>query len=136
MAGYAQAAPAISENSRVSTRGRLESIPVITAKQLISAGPGSAVLGESAGGARYVALRVAGDSMVPDVIEGDTVVIDLEQSQPDPGAIVVAVVADHVYVKRLRRPGGGRARLQSADGSLLPGSPQQTFRVVQIRRDV
>ena len=74
--------------------------------------------------------------MVPDVLEGDTVVIDLEQSQPDPGAIVVAVVSDQVYVKRLRRPGGGRARLQSADGSLLSDSPEQTFRVVQIRRDL
>jgi len=59
-----------------------------------------------------------------------------EQSQPDPGAIVVAVVSDQVYVKRLRRPGGGRTRLQSADGSLLADSPEQTFRVVQIRRDV
>jgi phage repressor protein C with HTH and peptisase S24 domain len=109
---------------------------VVTAEQLVSAGPGAAVLGESSGGARYVALRVAGDSMVPDVLEGDTVVIDLEQSQPDPGVIVVAVVSDQVYVKRLRRPGGGRPRLQSADGSLLSDSPEQTFRVVQIRRDL
>jgi phage repressor protein C with HTH and peptisase S24 domain len=108
----------------------------VTAEQLVSAGPGAAVLGESSGGARYVALRVAGDSMVPDIIEGDTMVIDLEQSQPDPGAIVVGVVADEVYIKRLKRPGCGRARLQSANGALLADSPEQTFRMVQIRRDV
>jgi len=136
LAGYAQAALPESPSTRARARGRLDGIPVITAEQLVSAGPGAAVLGESSGGARYVALRVAGDSMVPDVLEGDTVVVDLEQSQPDPGAIVVAVVTDQVYVKRLRRPGGGRARLQSADGSLLADSPEQTFRVVQIRRDL
>ena len=133
LAGYAQHAEPASDGG---SRGRLDGIPVITAEQLVSAGPGAAVLGESSGGARYVALRVAGDSMVPDVLEGDTVVIDLEQSQPDPGAIVVAVVSEQVYVKRLRRPGGGRPRLQSADGSLLSDSPEQTFRVVQIRRDL
>lgn len=136
LAGYAQATPPAQSGRGGGSRDRLEGIPVITAEQLVSAGPGAAVLGESAGGARYVALRVAGDSMVPDVLEGDTVVIDLEQSQPDPGAIVVAVVLDQVYVKRLRRPGGGRPRLQSADGSLLADSPEQTFRVVQIRRDL
>lgn len=135
-AGYAQPAAAGGGPSAARGRSRLDGIPVITADQLVSAGPGAAVLGESSGGARYVALRVAGDSMVPDVLEGDTVVIDLEQSQPDPGAIVVAVVADQVYVKRLRRPGGGRPRLQSADGSLIADSPEQTFRVVQIRRDL
>jgi transcriptional regulator with XRE-family HTH domain len=133
LAGYAQHADPAADAAR---GGRLDGIPVITGEQLVSAGPGAAVLGESSGGARYVALRVAGDSMVPDVLEGDTVVIDLEQSQPDPGAIVVAVVSDQVYVKRLRRPGGGRPRLQSADGSLLSDSPEQAFRVVQIRRDV
>ncbi len=135
LAGYAQTArPGSGADS--GSRDRLDGIPVITAEQLVSAGPGAAVLGESSGGARYVALRVAGDSMVPDVLEGDTVVVDLEQSQPDPGAIVVAVVSDQVYVKRLRRPGGGRPRLQSADGSLLSDSPEQIFRVVQIRRDL
>jgi SOS-response transcriptional repressor LexA len=137
LAGYAQTAR--SGRSGRAARGgrdRLEGVPVITTEQLVSAGPGAAVLGESAGNARYVALRVAGDSMVPDVLEGDTVVIDLQQSQPDPGAIVVGVVSDQVYVKRLRRPGGGRPRLQSADGSLLADSPEQIFRVVQIRRDL
>ena len=132
LAGYAHPASPL----RAKRRDRLDGVPVITADQLVSAGPGAAVLGESVSGTRYVALGVSGDSMVPDVLEGDTVVIDLEQSQPDPGAIVVAVVADQVYVKRLRRPGGGRARLQSADGSLLSESPEQTFRVVQIRRDL
>ncbi|MDA0352546.1 MAG: helix-turn-helix domain-containing protein [Chloroflexi bacterium] len=136
LAGYAQRALPARPGQTSGAGDRLEGVPVITADQLVSAGPGATVLGESAGGARYVALRVAGDSMVPDVLEGDTVVIDLEQSQPDPGAIVVAVVSDQVYVKRLRRPGGGRTRLQSADGSLLADSPEQTFRVVQIRRDV
>lgn len=135
LAGYSQPA-APNTRTRGGKSDRLDGLPVVTAEQLVSAGPGAAVLGESSGGARYVALRVAGDSMVPDVLEGDTVVIDLEQSQPDPGAIVVGVVADQVYIKRLRRPGGGRARLESANGTLLADSPEQTFRVVQIRRDV
>lgn len=136
-AGYARAPAARAGRSASGTkRDRLDGVPVITTEQLVSTGPGASVLGESVSGSRYVALGVSGDSMVPDVLEGDTVVIDLEQSQPDPGTIVVAVVADQVYVKRLRRPGGGRPRLQSADGSLLPDSPQQAFRVVQIRRDL
>lgn len=111
-------------------------IPLVTVEQLASAGPGAETLGETSNGARYVALRVQGDSMVPDVLEGDTIVIDLEQTQPDPGALVVAVIDNQAYVKRLRRPGGGPPRLQSADGSLLPDSPDQLYRVVQIRRDL
>lgn len=137
LAGYSQpAVPDPAATGRATSGDRLAGAPVVTADQLVSAGPGAAVLGETTGGARYIALRVAGDSMVPDVLEGDTVVIDLEQSQPDPGSIVVGVVTDSVYVKRLRRPGGGRPRLQSADGSLLAESPEQVFRVVQIRRDL
>ena len=116
--------------------GSYEGIPLVTVEQLASAGPGADLLGETTNGARYVALRVQGDSMVPDVQEGDTLVIDLEQPQPDPGAIVVAVIDNQAYVKRLRRPGGGRPRLQSADGTLLPESPDQLYRVVQIRRDL
>jgi SOS-response transcriptional repressor LexA len=137
LAGYSQAtATGSTAGDRASSDDRLAGAPIVTAEQLVSAGPGAAVLGETTGGARYIGLRVAGDSMVPDVLEGDTVVIDLEQSQPDPGSIVVGVVTDNVYVKRLRRPGGGRPRLQSADGSLLAESPDQVFRVVQIRRNL
>jgi SOS-response transcriptional repressor LexA len=139
LAGYHPLVHEFTRASGVVERGldQYAGIPVITAEQLVSAGPGVDLLAESPGnGGRYVALRVSGDSMVPDVLEGDTVVIDLEQSQPDPGAIVVAVVSEKAYVKRLRRPGGGRPRLQSADGSLLAESPEQVYRVVQIRRDV
>lgn len=136
LAGYSRPSASRAGRTNGRKRDRLDGVPVITAEQLVSAGPGASVLGEAVSGSRYVALGVSGDSMVPEVLEGDTVVIDLEQSQPDPGAIVVAVVADQVYVKRLRRPGGGRTRLQSADGSLLPDSPEQAFRVVQIRRDL
>ena len=113
-----------------------EGIPLVTVEQLASAGPGADLLGETTNGGRYVALRVQGNSMDPDVREGDTLVIDLEQPQPDPGAIVVAFIDNQAYVKRLRRPGGGRPRLQSADGTLLRQSPDQLYRVVQIRRDL
>ena len=63
--------------------------------------------------ARYVALRVVGDSMTPLLHSGDVVLVDLDAAVP-PGAIAVARHPDHgSVVKRVLRAEGGALRLVS-----------------------
>ena len=63
--------------------------------------------------ARYVALRVVGDSMTPLLHSGDVVLVDLDAAVP-PGAIAVAQHPDHgSVVKRVLRADGGALRLVS-----------------------
>ena len=53
-------------------------------------------------------MRVSGHSMTgAGILDGDYVVVD-RSLEPRPGHVVVAVVADEMTVKRLRRTKGGR----------------------------
>jgi phage repressor protein C with HTH and peptisase S24 domain len=70
--------------------------------------------------ARYVALRVVGDSMTPLLHSGDVVLVDLDAVVP-PGAIAVARHPDHgSVVKRVLRAGGGALRLVSLNPTYPP----------------
>jgi len=59
-------------------------------------------------GGRAFALRVKGDSMAPDIIEGDVVVVDPDVS-PQPGDIVVAKNGSHEATIKQYRPRGYNA---------------------------
>jgi SOS-response transcriptional repressor LexA len=83
-------------------------IPVIDQKA--SAGPGQSLMeyvylepaAPSEGS--VIAIRVAGDSMEPEIHDGDTVIVDKELA-PEPNDIVVAAVDDDVFVKHYRLKG-------------------------------
>jgi SOS-response transcriptional repressor LexA len=69
---------------------------------------------------RYVALRVTGDSMVPLLHDGDTILVKLgEEIVPD--AVVVARVPDGGYVvKRVGGIAGSRVELESLNPDYPP----------------
>lgn len=69
---------------------------------------------------RYVALRVTGDSMVPLLHDGDTILVKLgEEIVPD--AVVVARVPDGGYVvKRVGGVAGSRVELESLNPDYPP----------------
>lgn len=49
--------------------------------------------------ARMVMMRVAGDSMEPKIEDGDVVLIDQSQAQPQPGQVYAVGIEDAVYIK-------------------------------------
>lgn len=54
------------------------------------------------------ALYVKGDSMEPYLVDGDTVVIDIEDTQPKDGQVYAVCFDDEWYIKRIFKvPGGG-----------------------------
>ena len=60
--------------------------------------------------------------------------VDLD-TEAQPGRIVVAVIEDQTYVKRLRIR-RDRPRLESADRTLVSGDPRVVGVVVEIRRSL
>jgi len=46
-----------------------------------------------------VMMRVAGDSMEPKIEDGDVVLIDQSQAQPQPGQVYAVGIEDAVYIK-------------------------------------
>ncbi|WP_245590718.1 S24 family peptidase [Nitratidesulfovibrio termitidis] len=107
---------------------------VTKVKARLSAGGGSLeVNGESAGHyafrsdwlcrkgspAQMVLMNVVGDSMAPDIQDGDMVLIDQGRTEIIPGAIYAVGVDDAVYVKRLEvLP--GRLVISSANPAYAP----------------
>lgn len=87
---------------------------------------------------RYIAIRVKGRSMEPELHDGDTVILDTEAT-PDVGELVVATVGDDVYVKELRRKGehlvlvGRDKREIPADDAKIEGVAIQTIRALRRR---
>ena len=75
--------------------------------------------------------------MEPLITADDTLIVNVRERDPEPlvGRVVVAVSDDQAYVKKLTKR-GSRFKLASLDGSMLPGSPERVYRVVQVRRDV
>ena len=90
--------------------------------------------------ARYVALRVVGDSMTPLLHSGDVVLVDLDAAVP-PGAIAVARHPDHGSVVKRVAPGGRRRaaaglaqpRLPAARAPARRGGPARAGRAPLVR---
>jgi len=86
---------------------------------------------------RYVALRVAGDSMVPLLHEGDTILVKLG-GELAPDAVVVARVPDGGYVvKRVAGFAGSRVELASLNPDypsiVIPRDPALVLGTVLLR---
>jgi SOS-response transcriptional repressor LexA len=64
-------------------------------------------------------LEVEGDSMIPELNEGDLVLVDIEQREPRE-AIFVIKLEDLLLVKRLRLKGGGEVDLVSVNPAYGP----------------
>ena len=102
-------------------------IPVV--EHLVTAGPGQRVLdyvyvarpwleGHELG--NLLALKVRGDSMAPELADGDYVILELG-SPPAPGKLVVGSRGDENFVKRYEMR-AGRPVLVSNDGQVLDAS--------------
>jgi len=94
-------------------------------------------LPESAPDGKYVALRVTGDSMVPLLHDGDTILVKLgDELVPD--AVVVARVPDGGYVvKRVGGVAGSRVELASLNPDyppiVIPRDPSLVLGTVLLR---
>jgi SOS-response transcriptional repressor LexA len=94
-------------------------------------------LPEGAPDGRYVALRVTGDSMVPLLHDGDTILVKLgDEVVPD--AVVVARVPDGGYVvKRVGGIAGSRVELASLNADyppiVIPRDPSLVLGTVLLR---
>lgn len=75
-----------------------------------------------------IALRVRGDCLAPDIVNGDTVIVDTELS-PESGNPVVATIEGALHVKRLKLLRSGRWMLVSNEGE-MPVEPFQIDGVV------
>lgn len=76
-------------------------------------------------GRNIVGLHVRGDSMEPEIMDGDTIFIDRDLPA-EVGNTVVATIGDEVVVKKLRRKGGklvlvGRTGELDADNAKIEG---------------
>lgn len=100
------------------------SIPVVD--QPVTAGPGQRVLDyvyvarprlEGRELENLLALQLRGDSMAPELVDGDYVILELG-SPPVPGKLVVGTRGDESFVKRYEVH-SGRPVLVSNDGQIL-----------------
>lgn len=83
------------------------------------------------------ALRVRGDSMAPEILAGDLLVVR-RQPRSEPGDVVVALVGGEATVKRLRLV-RGRVELHAANPEFAPIVPEPgelvlLGRVLELRR--
>lgn len=108
--------------------------------QMASAGTGQQVLEYAywepprAAGRNIVGLRVHGDSMAPDILDGDTIFFDRDKSA-EPGNTVVATVGDEVVVKKLRKR-GSRLFLVGATGEIEASDAKIEGVVLSLQRDI
>jgi repressor LexA len=87
------------------------------------------------------ALRVRGDSMTPELLPDDIVVVR-RQPRAEPGELVVAMVDDEATIKRLRVLGSGadvRFELHASNPNYAPIAPDPAAltilgKVVELRR--
>jgi repressor LexA len=88
------------------------------------------------GGADLFALRVRGDSMVPELLAGDVIVVR-RQATAEHGDLVVAMVDGDATVKRLHRA-RGRIELHATNPRYAPIVPaanlQLLGKVIELRR--
>lgn len=114
-------------------------VPVV--EQLAAAGEGQIALDyvalppQRAAGHSLAALVVRGESMAPEIQDGDYIVIDTDATARD-GDTVVASIGEEVIVKRLQRKSdhfvlaGNNGKVVRADDAEIAGV------VIQIVRDV
>lgn len=114
-------------------------IPVV--EQLAAAGEGQVAVDyvamppQRAAGRNIIALVVRGDSMEPEIMDGDYIVMDTDATARD-GDTVVASVGDSVVVKQLRRKSdhfvlsGHNGKVIAVEDATIAGV------VIQIVRDV
>ncbi|WP_282092182.1 S24 family peptidase [Epibacterium ulvae] len=60
-------------------------------------------------------ITVKGDSMEPDLFDGDRIVIDRSQTRLDDGSIYAVHFSDGLFVKRIQRLPGDRVLLISSN---------------------
>lgn len=75
-----------------------------------------------------VALRVRGDCLSPDIVDGDYVIVDTTKTA-ESGNPVVAIIEGTLHVKRYRVRANGRTVLSSNEGE-IPIEPRQIEGVV------
>lgn len=75
-----------------------------------------------------VALKVRGDCLSPEIVDGDYVIVDTSRTAEN-GNPVVATVDGQLHVKRFRVRANGRTVLASNEGE-IPVSPRQIDGVV------
>jgi SOS-response transcriptional repressor LexA len=119
--------------------GAVVEIPIH--EQTASAGFGDEVLeyvywsAPRVAGRNIVGMKVHGDSMEPDIKDGDTIYVD-KDAAPRPGDIVVAAVGPGIVVKYFRDD-GRRKFLEGADGRAMDMKAAKIEGVViQLSRDV
>jgi phage repressor protein C with HTH and peptisase S24 domain len=71
-------------------------------------------------GSRYVALAVAGESMVPVMHPGDVVLVELGGEVTRDTVVVARLTDDEYVVKRVARAGSGEIELASLNPSFAP----------------
>jgi phage repressor protein C with HTH and peptisase S24 domain len=82
---------------------------------------------------KMVFMDVVGDSMEPDIHDGDMVLVDQSVQRPIPRAILAVGLDDAIYIKRVENRGGG-IRLLSDNPDYSPmelyGDELSTFRII------
>ncbi len=80
-----------------------------------------------------VFMDVVGDSMEPDIHDGDMVLVDQSVQRPVPRAVMAVGVEDAVFIKRVENRGAG-VRLLSDNPDYSPmelyGDELETFRII------
>lgn len=86
-----------------------------------------------------LALRARGDSMAPEILDGDLLLVR-RQPVADDGAVVIAMVDGEATVKRLRRRAGGGIELLATNPAyapIVPAGPVELLGVVfELRRQL
>lgn len=101
-----------------------------------SAGHGSVIDGETTNGSyafnrswierrglsakSLAVVSVSGDSMLPDLYDGDLILVDQDQTAPRDGYMYAVRYSDDLFVKRMQRLPGERALLLSANSGYPP----------------
>ena len=148
VAAHPESAPAWEEGTLaqvIATAARVRHAPVLDLS--VAAGAGRELwdepcdrwipLPEGAPDGKYVALRVTGDSMIPLLHDGDTILVKLgDDIAPD--AVVVARVPDGGYVvKRVGGIAGSRVELASLNPDypsiVIPRDPSLVLGTVLLR---
>jgi phage repressor protein C with HTH and peptisase S24 domain len=75
--------------------------------------------------AQMVLMNVVGDSMAPDIQDGDMVLIDQGKTEIIPGAIYAVGIDDAVYVKRL----------EVLPGRLVISSTNPAYASIEVHRE-
>jgi DNA polymerase V len=84
----------------MQTRRQID-IPIVS-----GGGPGDATAGSNCDGKEIVALMVLGDSMAPEFMEGEIIVIEMGAPAAE-GSYVIGTLNDEPIFRQLRRNGQG-----------------------------